>query len=283
MTATRRALRWARGLWAEMGAVGLTDWAAALTYYGMLSLAPALVVAVALIGLLGGASGLLDQLTTFAPGAARNVVEGIIDEVRRADTGSSVLLLLTGLAAALWSASGYVAAYGRASFAIRRDGLRQSGWRQLISRVVTMLLMFVLLFVITAMVVISGPLAERAATLVGLGDSFPKLWSLAKWPVILAAMAMVVALLDSSAGHVGRGRGIRLWSRGAAVSIALWVPSSLVFSFYVSRSDSYSRVYGSLAGVVIFLVWLWLSNVALLVGVLANARHDRRRATVVVR
>lgn len=276
----RRALRWAHGLWVEVGAVGLTDRAAALTYYGMLSLVPALVVAVALVGLLGGAAGLLDQLTAFAPGAARDVVEGIIGDVRRADTSSSVLLLITGLVAALWSASGYVAAYGRANVAIRRDGV-QPGWhRLLVSRVLTTLLMFVLLFVITAMVVVSGPLAERAAALLGIGESFPTLWSLAKWPVIFLAMAMVVALLDSSAGHLG-ARRLRLWSRGAAVSIALWVPISLGFSFYVSRFGSYSRVYGSLAGVIVFLVWLWLSNVALLLGVLANARAERRRATVV--
>ena len=125
-TASRltHAWRWSRRLWAEIGTARIFDWAAALTYYGMLSLGPALVVLVAVLGLVGGAAALLDQMTHFAPGPARDTVTGIIRQVKGADTRSGVALLVGGLLAATWSASGYVGAFGRAARAIRGETIR---------------------------------------------------------------------------------------------------------------------------------------------------------------
>lgn len=277
---TARVLRSAKAFLAELGAYGVTDRAAALTYYAVMSIAPALVIGVALTGLLGGAAGLVDQVTEFAPGPARSVLEGIIDDVRGSETSASVLLLAAGLATALWSASGYVGAFGRAANAIRSDSGAPTGWREILSRLAVTVLMFVLLFLITFMIVVSGPVAEQAATLVGLGDDVPRLWSLLKWPAILLAMVAVVGLLMSTTGGLVRARP-KLVSVGSLTAVGLWLALSVAFTFYVSNFGSYSRVYGSLAGVVVFLIWLWLTNVALLVGVLVDERCRRRRATVV--
>lgn len=276
----KRVWRWGRGFWAEVGATRVFDWAAALTYYGMLSIGPALVVVVAMLGLVGGAGALVDQMTNFAPGPARDTVTGIITQVKAADTGSGIAFLVGGLLGSVWSASGYVGAYGRASIAIRGQRSSASGIAQDVRQLLVTILMFCMLFGIAVMLLLSGPLARSMAKLVGLGGHVSDVWDLAKWPVILLAMAVVVSLLDTAAGSVSTTR-LRLVSYGGLTAIAIWVPLSFVFSFYVSRSSSYTRIYGSLAGVVIFLVWMWLSNVALLLGVVVEARRARRRATVV--
>ena len=265
-----------------MASVRVFDWAAALTYYGMLSIGPALVVVVAMLGLVGGAGVLVDQMTNFAPGPARDTVTSIITQIKRADTGSGVTFLVVGLLGSVWSASGYVGAYGRASTAIRGQKSNASGIAQDARQLLVTVLMFCMLFGIALMLVLSGPIARSMAKLVGLGGDVTTVWELAKWPVILLAMAAVVSLLDTAAGSASRMR-LRLVSFGGLTAIAIWVPLSFLFSFYVQRSSSYTRIYGSLAGVVIFLVWMWLSNVALLLGVVVEARRTRRRATVVVR
>ncbi len=269
-----------RSLWSELNSCRVFDWAAALTYYGVLSLGPALVVAVALLGLVGGAPTLLDQVADFAPGAARDTLVAIISDVRRSSTGSGIALVVGGLAMALWSASGYVGAYGRACRAMRSGGTSGSGVRQAVRQVSVTLLIFLFVFVIAVMVVVSGPLAEKTAKLVGLGKEFPKIWALAKWPAVLGAMAVVDRLLSAASGSLKAVRR-RVISMGSVVAITIWVLLSVAFSIYVSSFSSYSRVYGSLAGVVIFLVWMWLSNVSLLVGVLVDVRRERRSATIV--
>lgn len=277
----RRAWRWGRGFWGEFTALGSLDRAAALTYYAVLSLAPALVVGVSLLGLVGAGDLLLDQLGEFAPGPARETFEGIVRDVSGAGTGSGLALFGSGLVIALWSASGYVGAFGRASRAVTSGSPKRSGWWQIGMQLAVTLAMFVLLFAIAAMLVVSGPLADHVAKLVGLGSDAPRVWALAKWPILLLAMTVAVSLLFSTIGAQG-ARRVRLLSRGGLVAVALWVVLSAGFSFYVTRFGNYSRVYGSLAGVVIFLVWLWLSNVALLIGVMVEARRARRRATVVI-
>jgi membrane protein len=276
----KRAWRWGRSFWAEVGSTRVFDWAAALTYYGMLSIGPALVVVVAMLGLVGGASALVDQMTNFAPGPARDTVTGIITQIKEADTGSGITFLVVGIFGSIWSASGYVGAYGRASIAIRGQRSSESGFAQDVRQLFVTVLMFCMVFGIALMLVLSGPVARSMAKLVGLGDDVTDVWELAKWPVILLAMAAVVSLLDTAAGSARKMR-LRLVSFGGLTAIAIWVPLSFAFSFYVQRSTSYTRIYGSLAGVVIFLVWMWLSNVALLLGAVVEARRARRRATVV--
>lgn len=269
--------RWLRRFWGEVGAFAIPDRAAALTYYSVLSLGPALVVIVALLGLVGGTATMLDQLANFAPGSARDTIEAIISDVGASSTGSGVVLFVVGLLAAVWSASGYVGAFGRAADAIEPGEVGGSGVRQVITRVVVTVAIFLLIFVIAAMLLVSGPLAETVARFVGLGSEAPRIWSLAKWPALVAAMVVAVSLLFSAAGR----RRVRFVSLGGLVAIALWLALSFGFSFYVSRFANYSRVYGSLAGLVVFLIWLWLSNIALLIGVLVDSRRTRRMATVV--
>ncbi len=255
----------------------LTDWAAALTYYGVLAIFPAILALVSVLGLVGASATqpLIDNLGKVAPGQARDIVTGAVENLQRS-RGSGGLLFIIGLAGALWSASGYVAAFMRASNAIYDIEEGRPIWKKAPVRLGVTLVLVVLLAVSALAVVLTGGLAEQAGNLLGIGSSVVTVWDIAKWPVLLLIVSFMFALLYWASPNV-KHPGFRWISPGGIVAVVLWLIGSAAFALYVANFGSYNKTYGALAGVIIFLVWLWLSNIAVLLGAEFNAELERGR------
>jgi membrane protein len=255
----------------------LTVWAAALTYFGILSIFPALLALVSIVGLLGQSATqpLLDNLSSVAPGPAKEILTGALKNLQNS-SGAAGLLFFVGLGGALWSASGYVAAFMNASNAIYDVGEGRPIWKTLPVRVGVTIITVLLLAVSAVAVVITGPLATQAGNLVGVGSAAVTAWDIAKWPVLLLIVSFLFALLYWAAPNVKHPR-FRLVTTGSVVAVLLWIVASAAFAFYVANFASYNKTYGALGGFVCFLVWLWLSNVVILVGAELNAEVERGR------
>ncbi|MFG3229957.1 YihY/virulence factor BrkB family protein [Kitasatospora sp. NPDC048194] len=256
----------------------LPDRAAALTYYGVLAVFPALLVLVSVLGLVGTSAtdAVLDNLQKLAPGSARDILHTAITQLQGSRSTGGVLAVV-GVAGALWSASGYIAAFIRAGNAVYDIREGRPVWKTLPLRVGLTLLMMVLLTASAVIVVFTGPLAERAGDLLGVGHTAVTVWSIAKWPVLVVLVSFMIALLYWAAPNV-RGRGFRWISPGSVLAVLLWLVLSGGFAAYVANFGSYNRTYGTLAGVIVFLVWLWLSNLAILLGLEFDAELARERA-----
>ena len=263
---------------AEFKDDNLTDWAAALTYYGILSIFPALLVLVSILGLVGQSATqpLIDNISTVAPGAAQEIVTNAVRNLQRSQ-GAAGVLFVVGLAAALWSASGYVAAFMRASNAIYDVEEGRPIYKTLPVRIGLTLVLLVLLAISAIGVVLTGGLAEKVGDLVGVGETAVDVWGIAKWPVLLLIVSFMFALLYWAAPNV-KTSGFPWVSPGGLLAVLGWVIASAVFAFYVGNFGSYNKTYGTLAGVIIFLIWLWISNIMLLLGAEFNAELERRRA-----
>src|SRR5436305_958927 len=190
--------------------------------------------------------------------------------------GAAGLRLIAGLAGALWSASGYVAAFMRASNAIYDIGEGRPVWKTLPTRVVTTLVLLVMLVAVAIAVTFTGGLAKSAGSVLGVGSSAIDAWNIAKWPVILLVVIMMFAFLYWAAPNVKQS-GFRWVSPGGIVGVLLWIAASAGFALYVANFGSYNKTYGALGGVIVFLVWLWLSNVAILLCAELNAELERGR------
>ncbi len=257
----------------------LTDWAAALTYYAVLALFPALIVLVALVGLLGQypqtTNALLDIVDRVGPSSAVDTFRGPIEGVVKSKGGAGALLGL-GLLGALWSASGYVGAFIRAANIVyERDEGRPFYKLRPVQLAVT-LVGVVALALVAVGIVVTGPLARAVGDAVGLGSTAVTIWGIAKWPVLLAIVMSLVAGLYYAAPNVRQPR-FRWITPGGALAVMAWIVASLLFGFYAANFGSYNKTYGSLAGVVIFLLWLWITNLALLFGVEFDAELERER------
>ena len=255
----------------------LKDWAAALTYYSVLSIFPALLVLISLLDLAGPGTieRLLDNLGQVAPGSVNQILEGAINNLRQT-RGSAVVLALAGLAVALWSASNYIAAFMRASNAIYDVPEGRPVWKTLPIRIAVTVVVMVLLAVSAVAVVATGGLADRIGRLLGLGSAVVTAWDLAKWPVLLLLVSFMFALLYWASPNAKQG--FRWVTPGGILAVVVWVVASVAFAIYVANFGSYNKTYGSLASVIIFLVWLWLSNTAILLGAELNAELERSRA-----
>ena len=260
-------------------AKGLSDdnlphWAAALTYYGILSIFPALLALISILGLIGSSAiqPMLDNLGSVAPGPAKDIMTGALEGLQR-DRGGAGILFIAGLLGALWSASGYVGAFMDASNSIY-DAKERPLVRKLLVRVATTIVMLVLLAISAIAVVLTGPLAKQVGNLVGVGSSAVKVWDIAKWPVLLLIVAMMFTILYKAAPNV-RQRGLGAVMPGGLLAVVLWIVASAGFAFYVAGFASYNKTYGSLGGVIVFLVWLWISNLAILLGAEFNAQRRR--------
>jgi membrane protein len=256
----------------------LTDWAAALTYYAILSIFPALLVLVSILGLVGQSATqpLIDNVATVAPGAAKQIFTDAIRNLQRSQ-GSAGVLFIIGLAAAVWSASGYVAAFMRASNSIYDIEEGRPITKTLPVRVGLTLALLVLLAISAIGVVLTGGLAQKAGDVVGVGGTAVDVWGYAKWPVLLLIMSFLFALLYWAAPNVKQS-GFRWISPGGVLAVIGWILGSLVFAFYVANFGSYNKTYGALGGVIIFLLWLWISNIMVLLGAEFNAELERGRA-----
>ena len=255
----------------------LTDWAAALTYYGVLAIFPALLALVSVLGLIGPSATqpLIDNLGAVAPGPAKQIVTSAVQNLQR-NSGAAGVLFIVGIAGALLSASGYVAAFMRASNAIYDVGEGRPIWKTVPTRVLTTLVLLVMLAAVTIAVTLTGGLAQQVGKLVGIGDAAVTVWDIAKWPVILAVVITMFAILYWAAPNVKHPR-FRWISPGGVVGVLLWILASAAFAFYVANFASYNKTYGALGGVIVFLVWLWISNIAILLGAEFNAELERGR------
>jgi membrane protein len=255
----------------------LTDWAAALTYYGVLSIFPALIVLVSVLGLIGSSATqpLIDNLGSVAPGPAKEIFTDAIKNLQ-GSSGASGVFFVIGLAAAIWSASGYISAFMRASNAIYDIEEGRPIWKTLPVRVGLTVLLMVLTAISAVAVTLSGGLAKQVGNIVGLGDTAIQVWNIAKWPVLVLFVSFMFAVLYWAAPNV-KQPGFKWLSPGSVLAVIGWIIASVAFAFYVANFGSYNKTYGALAGPIIFLVWLWISNIMILLGAEFNAEIERGR------
>ena len=282
-TTTERPARLPRRAWggvlkrtfSEFRADELTDWAAALTYYGILSIFPALVALVSILGLVGRSATdpLLSNLGGFAPGAAHQILANALHGLAKSRSGAGVVFV-AGLAGALWSASGYVGAFMRAANRIWDVDEGRPIWKTIPLRLGVTLLMLLLLAASAVAVVVTGPLADRVGKLIGIGGTAVTIWDVAKWPVLVLVVGVMLSILYYASPNV-RQPGFRWVTPGGVLAVVLWIVASAAFGLYVAAFGSYNKTYGSLGAIIIFLVWLWLTNVAVLLGAELNAELER--------
>lgn len=257
----------------------LTDRAAALTYYGVLSLFPALLALVSILGLTGESTTdkVLDNIRELtAPGAARDILTQAVEQLQ-GNAGIGSIAAVVGLVLAIWSASGYVAAFMRSANAVYDMPEGRPVWKVLPVRLgVTVALM--LMAVVSALIVVfTGGLAREAGDLLGLGDTALTVWSIAKWPVLVVLVSSMIALLYWAAPNA-RVRGFRWITPGSFLALVIWLAASAGFAVYVANFGSYNKTYGTMAGVIVFLIWLWITNLAMLFGLEFDAELNRQRA-----
>jgi membrane protein len=252
----------------------LTDWAAALTYYAVLSLFPGVILLTALLGMLGPSAtqSLIGSLDTIGPGAARDMLVAAIRDAHH----YAGPLAIVGLLGALWSASSYLGAFIRAANAIYDVAEGRPLWKTLPLRIGLTVALVVLLAACAIGLVFTGSLASRAGHLLGVGSVAITVWNIAKWPVLVLLISFAIAVLYWRAPNV-RQPGFRWFSPGGLLAVVLWAAASAGFAVYVANFGSYNRTYGSLAAVIVFLVWLWISNLAVLLGAEFDAELARGR------
>ncbi|MGW0608155.1 YihY/virulence factor BrkB family protein [Streptomyces sp. NPDC002640] len=256
----------------------LTDRAAALTYYAVLSLFPALLVLVSLLGIMGRSATdrVMDNVTKLAPGPARDVLTRAVDQLQ-GSAGVGSIVAVVGLVLAIWSASGYVAAFIRSANAVYDIPEGRPVWKVLPVRVGITVVLMVMTAVSAIIVVFTGGLARQVGTTLGIGDTALTVWSFAKWPVLIILVTLMIALLYWAAPNA-KVKGFRWITPGSFLALFLWMIASAGFAFYVANFGSYNKTYGTMAGVVIFLIWLWITNLAILLGLEFDAETVRQRA-----
>lgn len=265
----------------EAGRDNITDWAAVLTYYGMLSLFPGILVLISLLGLAGQSTSqkITDSLTALVPGPTRDLLSSAIRNLQQSHHSTASVVAIAGLAGALWSASGYVGAFMRASNAIFDVPEGRPFWKKLPIRLGVTIVTGVLVVVIALSVVLTGALARQAGKLLHLGSGVVMVWDVAKWPVLVVLISLLFALLYWASPNARTG-GFRWVSPGGLLAVLLWLVASAGFALYVANFGSYNKTYGSLAAVIVFLVWLWITNLAVLLGAEFDAELQRGRAMV---
>jgi membrane protein len=256
----------------------LQHWAAALTYYAVLSLFPALLVMVSLVGLVASPDTvtkfLTDVIGALGPASAVDTFQGPIESIT-SNKGAAGVMAIVGVVAALWSASGYVGAFTEASNSIYEVEEGRPFWKL---KPLQLLVTFVCisLVALTALaLVVSGPLATAIGEAIGLGDAAITAWQFGKWPVMLVLVLVVLSVLFYASPNAQVRR--RLISPGALLALVAWIVASVGFALYVANFGSYDKTYGSLGGVVVFLLWLWITNMAVLLGAEYNAELERAR------
>lgn len=255
------------------GAASRGDTAAALTYYSMLSLFPAILVGTSIIGLLSpdATEALLDGVASLAPSDTFEIIEDAVARLQ-VNPAAAGLLALVGLVAALWAASNYVAAFSRALNAVNGTGETRKWWTVLIVRVVLTVVVGLLTAVCAVVAATGGAVARAIGDALGSSDSAVTVWGWVKWPLVIVLVVVIVALLYWLA-PAKRSR-FRQRAPGAALAVVLWLAASVAFGLYVANFGSYDKTYGALGGAIVFLVWLWITNAALLFGSEYNATAE---------
>ena len=258
---------------------GMTDWAAALTYYGLLALFPALIALVSIVGLFGDPASttrqVTDIVTQIGPDSAAETFAGPIESIT-ANRSAAGILFVVGLLVALWSASGYIGAFTRAANIVWETP-EGRGFLKLRPLQLAVTLVLIILFALVAVsLVLTGPVVEAVGNSIGVGETALTIWDIAKWPVLLGVVVFMIAILYYATPNV-KVPGFRWVTVGGAVAVVLWIVASAAFAIYVANFGSYDKTYGTLGGVVTLLVWVWISNLALLFGMEVNAERERSR------
>jgi membrane protein len=263
----------------EFSEDNLTDSAAALTYYTVLSIFPALLALVSIVGLVGNphtvTKEMTDLVSSIGPASAANTFKGPIEGLTK-NSGTAGVLLIAGIASALWTASAYVGAFMRASNVIYEVEEGRSVIKLRPLQMLVTLVLVVLLALVLVALVLTGPIVGKVASAIGVSGTAVTVWNIAKWPVLFIVVVLMIALLYYASPNARLG-GLKSIVPGAALAIVVWLLASAGFAFYVANFGSYNKTYGALGGVIVFLVWLWISNVAILLGVELNAERERSR------
>ena len=257
----------------------LTDIAASLTYYGVLSIFPALLVLVSALRVFGAdtSSTVVKNIVQLAPGGVGDTLNNAVKTLRQGSQGTATLLVVVSVLGALWSASGYVGAFMRAANRIYDVPEGRPFWKIAPVRLLLTVATGVILTVASLSIVLTGKLATAIGDAIGLGHQAVTVWNIAKWPVLVVIISLLFALLYWASPNARTGR-FRWISAGSLLAVVVWLIASALFALYVTNFGSYNRVYGSLATIIVFLIWLWISNIALLLGAELDSEVQRARA-----
>jgi len=257
----------------------LQHWAAALTYYAVLSIFPALLVMVSLVGLFADPARVTKVLTDTAselgPSTAAQTFQGPIESIT-SNRGAAGVLFIVGVLGALWSASSYVSAFADASNSIYEVEEGRPFWKLKPLQVAVTFVLIMLVALVALALVLSGPIVGALGSALGIGDTVLTVWSLAKWPAMVGLVLLIFGVLYYTAPNA-RVSGVRWVTLGALGALVVWVVASAAFALYVGNFGAYDKTYGTLGGVVVFLLWMWLTNMALLLGAELNAETERAR------
>jgi membrane protein len=261
----------------EFSEDNLSDWAAALTYYGLLSLFPALIALVSVVGLFGDpkttTQTVTDMVTSIGPQSAAQTFAGPIKSIT-SNQSTAGLALIIGLVVALWSASGYVGAFMRASNVIYETPEGRPIWKLRPLQMLVTLVLVILMAIVALGLVLTGPIVDAVAKPIGLSSTAITIWNIAKWPVLAAIFITMIAILYYATPNV-KLRGFKWVTPGSIVALVVWILASAAFAFYVANFGSYNKTYGTLAGLVVLLMWFWITNLAILFGHQLNAERER--------
>jgi membrane protein len=255
----------------------LTDWAAALTYYGLLSLFPALIALVSIIGLVGDpqstARSVVEVIEEIGPDSAADTFTGPVESIA-SNRGTAGVAFVLGLVVAIWSASGYIGAFGRASHRIYRRSDERPFWKQRPQQLAITMAMLVLAALLTLGLVLSGPVVDAIADSLGVGSTAVTLWDVLKGPAMALIFIAMIGLLYSTSLEP-TFRGIHWVTPGSVFAVVAWGIASTAFAIYLANFGSYDKTYGTLGGLVALLVWLWITNLAILFGHTLNRQLRR--------
>jgi membrane protein len=261
----------------EFSEDNLTDWAAALTYYGLMALFPALIALVSIVGLFADpqatAQTLTDIVTQIGPESGAETFSGPIQSITSNQSAAGILFVV-GLVTALWAASGYVGAFMRASNVIYETPEGRPIWKLRPLQMLVTLVMVLLVALLAVALILTGPIVDAVAEPIGISSTATTIWDIGKWPVMLAIVITIIAVLHYASPNV-KLRGFKWVTPGSVVALVVWLLASAGFAFYVANFGSYDKTYGTLGGVVVMLIWLWITNLALLFGHELNAERER--------
>jgi membrane protein len=255
-----------------------TDLAASLTYFAVLSLFPALLAIVSLLGVFGQGQATTQAITGFLEGAAPpELVTLLEDPINNLTSGTGAgLALVVGIVGALWTASGYTGAFGRAMNRIYEVEEGRPIWKLRPMNLLVTLMLVLIVVLIMLMVLISGGIAQWVGDLVGLGATAVTVWNIAKWPVVVLLAIVLIAVLYYFTPNVKQPK-FRWISMGSIVALVVAAVAALAFTWYVSNFASYNATYGIIGSVIVLLLGLWIINNVLLLGAEIDAEVERGR------
>jgi membrane protein len=257
----------------------LNHWGAALTYYAVLSLFPAILVLVSLVGLFANPERvtqvLTDTISQLGPATATETFQGPIETIT-SNRGTAGIMLVVGVAAALWAASGYVSAFTDAANTIYEVEEGRPFWKLKPLQLLITLVLILLAALVALALVLSGPIVGALGSSLGISDAALTAWRYAKWPAMVVLVLVIFGALYYSTPNA-RPTGVRWVTAGAVLALVLWIVASIVLALYVANFGSYDKTYGTLGGVVVFLIWLWITNMAILLGAEFNSETERAK------